>query len=301
MDTATLKRNWLRVAVNLLALLPVAGRLLADEVVSNLANKWPGDWVSIGDIQPLVPYGPFTVHFFTGGGASESNGFNAIPLAVGPTNAASFQLNWVTFEFIGGHLQPWADGQVWLYQQVGTNSTLIGQLGIPAVDPRLTEWPESRNPGFCTTYVDFLPSTNICLQPQSEYWVALSTGGTDFGALFTLYSNFVATADWQMGPTGAPHDPSAANEFLKFAVDVTANGGLCSAGSTVSNFCLSATKVGTNLLLRWPASPYKLYSTERVEPAAWGPVLATPFRSNADLVVKIPLSPADQYFQLRTP
>jgi hypothetical protein len=103
-----------------------------------------------------------------------------------------------------------------------------------------------------------------------------------------------------MGPTvtGAP---DTGNGFLRFAVDATPNSWPCSAGTTLSNVWLWATTVGTNLSLEWPASPYTLHSTESLEPAAWAPWSAVPFRSNADLVVSVPPSNTCRYFRLVAP
>jgi hypothetical protein len=289
-------------------------RLGAEEVLSNLTNFWPSPWVSIGDVQALKFCGPMGPYFVTGGQSGHKRTAEirapggagiqgAIPEAIGLTNAASFQLNWVTLEFTGPALQPWTDVQVALYEQVGTNSALVGQLGIPAVDPQLTEWPESVNPSFCTTYVDFLPSTEICLQPKTEYLVSVATHtpGIDFGVIFTLSSNYVSEADWRQGPTFTTHDPWAAGEFIKFALDVTGNAGPCSSQNTLSNISLSATRVGTNLLLSWPASPYGLYSSATVAPPAWAPVPDTPLRSDADLVVTLPLTNVSRCFRLQAP
>jgi len=86
------------------------------------------------------------------------------------------------------------------------------------------------------------------------------------------------------------------DERLKFAVDVTTNLGPCSSGATLSNVCLSATRIDTNLFLRWPTSPYRVFWTKDLEHPAWAPVDATPFRSNADLVVNIIISNANRSF-----
>jgi hypothetical protein len=311
MNNPTLKRDSLRVAAGLLALLTVVGGLRAEEYLSNLTNLFvdpvnPGAVNNEMPLEFLFSYSyPYAVHFFTGGGASETNGPDAGSLTVGATNAASFQLNWVTLEFNGGRQQPWTGIQVLLCQQVGGSSNLLGELGIAAVDPRITQWPEAANPRFCATYVDFLPTTGICLQPQSEYWVAVGPASPwpfkqGFGILFAISSNCTAAAGWRMGATVSEF-PEVGDVSLKFALDATPNSGHCSAGTTLSNVWLSATGAGTNLSLRWPASPYRLYSTESLEPAAWAPWSATPFRTSADLVVSVPPSNGSRYFRLMAP
>lgn len=321
MGATVLRRNRHALAFGLL-LLGLGGRLCAEEVLSNLTNRWidpggPGA-KSIGEILALGPYYPFTVHFFTGGQAGAASLAVVTPSSVDatsragpplapPTNAASFQLNWVTFEFIGNHLQHWNDALVDLYQQVGTNGELVGELNIVAVDPRLTQWPESSNPPwFCTTYVDFLPTTNIFLQPQSEYYVSMTPRGSELALLFGLSSNYTGFTGWRMGPTSTGYAPGPGefiqSAFIKFAVDVTAKTGPSSSGNTgLSNVNLSATKMGTNLLLRWPASPYRLYSTERVESNVWHPVTETPFRSDSNLLVSVTFSNLTRCFRLKAP
>ncbi len=247
----------------------------------------------------------YAVHFFTGGDASGTNGADTVHLPANPTNAASFQLNWVTFQFLGSYVQPWTDIQVWLYEQVGTNSSLVGELGMAAVDPEPTQWPGGANCRGCTTFVDFLPTAPICLQPQSEYWVTpiapsswpIAPGP---GILFTLSSNYTAVTGWRMGPT-VTDDPGAKGVFLMFAVDATPSSETCSSGTVLPNTYLSATRTGTNLSLSWPASPYTLYSTVGLDPAVWAPWSATPFRSNANLVISVPPSNNSRYFRLQAP
>lgn len=287
--------NGLHMAIVLLVVLIFPCRTKAEDYLNNLANIFqdgpnpPG--TSIGDCENLYPNGWYAVQFFTGGSSS---------------NVLSFQLNWVTFELLGNHLLPFADVYVELYQQVGTDSILLGELGSPAIDPRRTEWPEGSS-GECTTYVDYCPSKPMCLQTNSEYLVTLST--TTFRddiwfpvLIFTLKTNYVTMGGWQLGSTTASNVFLDQNEeWLKFAIDVTPTPNPSSSGGISTNVPLSITRIGKQCLLSWPVSPFSLYSIPDLQSPAWTPFPLTPFRTNSELFLTVAPSYSSGYFQLGSP
>jgi hypothetical protein len=277
----------------------------AEQYLSNLANKWT-DPVSIGDIEVLdYWYGPFIVYFSTGSGLIDT-GFDKIregvpALPVSTNVAETFQLNSVTFEFLGSPTSPWTNISmtIQIYQQVGSNSVLVGDLGTDTVNPTPTQWPKS------TTFIDFHPLTNIVLQPSSEYFVSLSEPPNFpdvFGLLFTFSPYYVTSTDWRMGIT-TTHVPVPYTEYLKFAVNATAFQGTNtnSTGIAVSNVRLSAKRDGSNIVLSWPTStaPAQLYSSPRFESGAWSPVSTQPVMVNDNFVVTLTLSGSGSYFRLQ--
>ena len=308
----------------LLCSVVAAGWSEADECLSNLGNRFvdPANPTvppenEIGDIQGLLSiYEPFAVQFFTGSGSDERENARistGSPVAPG-TNFATvtqFELGSATFEFLGGHSQAWSNVNVQLYHQVGKERVLLEQLGNPSVNPSPTEWPESVNPAFCTTYVDYHPLVETLLQPSGEYWVVLTAADNvwpRFGLLFSLSSKFVTSSDWRMGETTTP-DPWAAGEYLKFAVSATPIRGTNSTGvlgtnSTrvaVPNVCLLAHMNGHNLVLSWPTStaPAQLYASPTFESGSWSPVSAQPVTLNDNFVVTLPLSASGSFFRLQ--
>jgi hypothetical protein len=283
----------------------------AEEYLSNLGNRWT-DPVSIGDIEPLVSYyGPFIVYFSTGCGLSDTGyakireGVPALPVS---TNVPEhFQLDSVTFEFLGSPTSPWTNISmtIQIYQQVGSNSVLVGDLGTDTVNHTPTQWPKS------TTFIDFHPLTNIVLQPSSEYFVSLSEPANFpdvFGLLFTFSPNYVTSTDWRMGIT-TTHVPVPYTEYLMFAVNATAiqgtnstSGlGTNSTGVAVSNIHLSVKRDGSNIILSWPTStaPAQLYSSPSFESGAWTPVSAQPVVIKENFVVTLPASGSGSYFRLQ--
>jgi hypothetical protein len=295
-------------------LLSTVGGVWGGDYLSNLGNRWvdPGNpgANSIGDGHTLLTeYDPFVGRFFTGL-RSAGTAIPAMkeaeqsPARTNPIKVVAFELHSVTFEFIWGHLQAWSNVNVKVYQLVGDESKLLGDLGNPAVNPALTQWPESLNPSFCTTYVDYHPLSQILLQPLSEYSVVLSVPSDsppNFGLLFSVSSNYVTTTDWRMGAT-TTHYPWADGEFLKLAVGATAILGTNSPPMAIPNVFLSATKVGTNLLLSWPviATQYHLYAQQGLQQAAWAPVSTEAIISNDNFVITLPISGAGCYFRLQS-
>ena len=293
-----------------LYLVSMVGWSAGEEYLSNLANKWL-DPASIGDIEPLVSYyGPFIVYFSTGLGLSET-GYakirEAVPPLPGSTNVAeTFQLNSVTFEFLGSPTSPWTNISmtIQVYRQAGGQNILVGDLGNDTVNPTPTQWPKS------TTFIDFHPLTNIVLQPSSEYFVSLNEPYNFppvFGLLFTFSPHYVTSTDWRMGIT-TTHVPVPYTEYLKFAVNATAipgtnstsGVGTNSTGVAVSNVPLSAEKDGSNIVLTWPTStaPAQLYSSPSCRSGAWTPVPAHPVILNENFVVTLPVSGSGSYFRL---
>lgn len=298
-------------------LLGLLGNLLSEEYLSNLGNRFvdPANPTmpsenEIGDIHALFsPYQPFAVQFFTGSGSDErryAKMYAGAPPAV-PTNSTTtekFELNYATFEFDGGHAQAWSNLNVQLYHQVGKENVLVGELGNPVVNPALTQWPESLNPGFCTTYVDYHPLKEILLEPSAAYWLSLSVADgiwPTLGPLFSLSSKFVSSGNWRMGPT-VTRDPSAAGEYLKVAIGATAVVGTNATTLPVSSVRLSATRIGRNVVLSWPASTasFQLYASPSFESDAWSPVSAQPVVVNDQFVVTLPLSGYSCCFRLQS-
>lgn len=300
-------RDLLRLLAVVVCLVAGLSRAWPEEYLSNLGNRWidPSnpDVMSIGDIHTLFgAVGPFAVQFFTGSQSAQTNSARltaAVSEAIG-TNSVSviaFELNSVTYEFIGGRSQPWSDVSVGLYQKVGEQSILTSALGNPTVNPKPTQWPGS------TTYVDYHPPTELLLMPNSEYSVALSVPYSyppNFGLLFTLSSNYISSADWRMGTT-TTHDYWAAGEFLKIAIAATVIQATNSSNIDLSGVRLSAAKVGTNLVLSWPTSApvCRLYALPSLQPSGWFPVPAAPIVTNDDFVVTLPLAGSACYFRLQ--
>jgi len=107
--------------------------------------------------------------------------------------------------------------------------------------------------------MDFHPLTNIVLQPSTEYAVSLSVPYNlppPYLALFFTYSPLFHTpTDWRLGAT-LTHVPINGTEYLKIAIGADAIVGTNSTSlpvSPVSNVSLSATRVGSNIVLSWPA------------------------------------------------
>jgi hypothetical protein len=306
-----LKRICIRVSAILISLVVSAPLSWSEEYLSNLGNKWL-DPASIGDIEVLdYWYGPFAVYFSTGSGSNHTGfakireGVPALPVS---TNVAEqFQLDSVTFEFLGSPSSPWTNISmtIQIYQQVGSNSVPVGDLGADTVNPSPTQWPKS------TTFIDFHPLTNIVLRPSSDYFVSLSEPPNFpdvFGLLFTFSPHYVTSTDWRMGIT-TTHVPVPYTEFLKFAVNATAiqgtnsTNGLStnSTGVAVSNVRLSAKSDGSNIVLSWPSSTAtaQLYSSPSFESGSWSPVSAQPVTLNDNLVVTLPLSASGSFFRLQ--
>src|SRR3974390_1212494 len=226
----------LRVSVLLCSVI-FAGWSEADEYVSNLANRWT-DPASIGDIEVLdYWYGPFVVYFSTGSGLSDTGlakrRESFPPFPVWTNVAKRFQLDSVTFEFLGSPTSPWTNISmaIQVFQQVGTNSVLVSELGNDTVNPTPSQWPKY------TTFIDFHPLTNIVLQPSSEYVVSLSEPSTFpdiLGLLFTLSPNYITSTDWRMGPS-VTRVPVSFIEYLKFAVNATLVQGTNSTTSQGTN------------------------------------------------------------------
>jgi hypothetical protein len=247
------------------------------------------------------------VQFFTGARSAETSATElntaetAVAIGTNSVSVAGFELDSVTFEFIWGHAQPWSDANVEVYQGTGDQSILLGQLGNPAVDPMPTQWPESVNPGFCTTHVDYFPLTKIVLQPSSEYSLVLTEAGSpSLGLLFSLSSNFVTATDWRMGVT-TTHDPWAAGEFLKVGIDATAILKTNSLNVALSSVRLSATRVGNNLVLSWPTSgpACRLCALPGFQETGWSPISTEPVLTNDSFVVTLPVSGVGCFFRLQ--
>ena len=126
-------KNLIRGPAIFLCLAASVGWAWGEEYLSNLRNLF-GDPPSpniIGDIEVLdYLYGPFVVQFFTGNGLDDrkyAKMYTGNPTAP-RTNSATvvrFELNSVTFEFLGSPSSSWTN----------------------------TQWPKS------TTFIDFHPSS----------------------------------------------------------------------------------------------------------------------------------------------
>src|SRR5436190_4845603 len=280
------------------------GSASAEDYLSNLGTRFvdpanPNAGASeIGDCHWLFSlYQPFAVQFFTGSGSDESKFIKmhtGIP-PVGVTNLTltHFKLDSATFEFLWGHAQAWSNVNVQLYHQVGKENVLIGELGNPVVNSAKTQWPESVNPAFCTTYVDYHPLSEILLEPSAAYWLSLTVASDHPGLslLFGLSPKFVTSTDWRMGVT-TTHDPWAAGEYLKFAVGATANIETNVPTLDVSDVRLLCNKVGANIVLSWPTStsPCRLYSAPSFESAMWSSISTEPAIIDDRFVVTLPWS-----------
>jgi hypothetical protein len=286
-------------------------RIWAAEYLSNLDNPWidPGNptcHCSIGDIHGLISgYDPYQVQFFTGARSVETDvpGLHTVETVAIGTNLVSvtgFELNSVTFEFIYGHDQPWSNANVKIYQGIADQRQLLGQLGNPAVNPKPTQWPESVNPRFCTTHVDYFPLTEIILQPSSEYSLVLTEAGSpSLGLLFSLSSDFVTTTDWRMGVT-TTHNPWAAGEFLKVGIDATAILKTNSPNVALSSVSLSTARVGNEIVLSWPTSApaCRLCRLPGLQATTWLSVSTQPVVTNDAYVVTLPISGESCLFRL---
>ena len=210
-------------AVAILFLATVPLKVSATVYVSNLGDVWQGG--GIGDIESLSPGGTYAGSVSTGAGA--------------------FHLNFVSLEFFDSTPQVWNNVVVQLYQQVGFQVNLVGNLGNPLADPTATQWPQSSassNGGSYTTYVDFSPIAPITLassstSPAANYYVTVSgppngpSGGVA-ALMFTLPgSTYTTPTDWLMGQSftgtfdgttvsGVPFGGGSSYP-LKFAVDAT--------------------------------------------------------------------------------
>lgn len=177
----------------------VCRKIEAATFLSNLGNLWTEG--GIGDIHGLFPggspYGSDSVYFTTGSGNN-------------------FSLNSVTFEFNPSGVSLAEESlSVQLYQQVGFNTSFIGNLGNPVVNPTPTQWPGS------TSFIDFSPLGSITLNPLSQYFVVLSmpaTSSVDAALLFTLSSTYTTPTDWTLNGT-ISGNPSAGGEQLVMAVN----------------------------------------------------------------------------------
>jgi hypothetical protein len=310
-----MKPLFIRSSAILVWLVVGIGQTGAEEYLSNLKNLF-GDPPSpdiIGDIEVLnYWYGPFVVQFFTGSGLDEGRSakiFTRRPAATA-TNFATiehFELNSVTVEFLGSPASPWTNISmtVEVYQHLGDQKILLGELGNDTVNPTPTQWPHS------TTFIDFHPLTNIVLEPLSEYSVELSEPYNFpdvFGLLFTYSPDYVTSADWRMGKT-TWHVPISDVEYLKLAIGATAvvgtnstSGlGTNSSGVAVSNVRLSAKRDGSNIVLSWPTStaPSQLYVSSSFESGAWTPVSTQPVIINDNFVVTLQISGSGYYFRLQ--
>lgn len=293
-------RTLLRRSVLLVCFLVAGGQTWAEEYLSNLGDLWPDPTgASMGDFETLVyPYTPFVVQFFTGSGTNEAK--QVVSGTNSPTVQA-FELTSVTFEFWGAVPQPWGGLTVEVSQQVSSNQSIVlGDLGNQSVNPTPTQWP-----GYAT-FFDFHPLTNIVLQPATEYAVSLSVPYNSppvQALLFTYSPLFFTPTDWQMGATltGVPLNGT---EYLKIAIGADA---ILSTNSTsqpvspVANVQLSASKIGSNILLSWPASavPSQLYMLPNGAPSPWVPVLKDPRTTNGNFELTLPLSGSCCYFRLQ--
>ena len=297
----------------------LVGWTWGDEYLSNLENPWidPSNPAvpSMGDNLTLIySYAPFVVHFFTGSSVNEgrfSKIYSPVPRSPAVTNSANsataelFELSSVTFEFQGGISQPWSNITTEIYQQVGTDSILLGELGNPSFNPTPTQWP------WWSSFIDFHPLTYLVLQPSSEYFFSLDVPYNfppRFAMIFSLSSKYITSTDWRMGIT-TTHVPVPYTEYLKFPVNATAiqgtnstsGSGTNSTGVAVSNVCLSAKSDGSSLVLSWPSStaPAQLYSSPSFESGAWTLVSAQPVVLNENFVVTLPVSGSGSFFRLQ--
>jgi len=264
----------------------------------------------MGDIHNLMyPFDPYVAHFFTGSGLKDARyakmyiGHPTAPATNHPT-VQKFELDSVTFEFLGGMAEPWSNITIQVCQQVGTNGILLGELGNASLNPTQTQWPGE------TSFIDFHPLTNIVLESSSEYFVSVSVpyNSSIFAMLFTQSGTYVTLTDWRMGET-TTHNPWAVWEYLKFAVSATlvqgtnstSGSGTNSTGVAVSNVRLSAGMAGSNIVLSWPASTgaSQLYSAPSFESGAWSPVSGQPVIINDRFVMTVPLSGTGAYFRLQ--
>src|SRR3974390_1156754 len=302
------KRTLIRFSTILLFLSCPLSR--SDEYLSNLGDLWP-DPTGIGDIHVLFYfYAPFVVHFLTGSALNDPR-YAKVRIAnpVLPTTnhitIQQFQLDSVTFEFQGGIVQPWSNITMQVCQQVGSNGVPLGNLGNPSLNPTRTQWP-----GF-SSFIDFHPLTNIVLESSSEYFVSLSVPynyPADFAMLFTWSTDYVTLTDWRMGET-TTHDPWAAGEYLMFAVNATAivatnsttSQGTNSTGVAVSNVKLSASMVGSKIVLSWPTSTAaaQVYSSPSFDSGGWSPVSTQPATVNNNFMVTLPMSASGSFFRLQ--
>jgi hypothetical protein len=293
-------RTLLLTSVVFLSFAAVINNAWPEEYLSNLGDLWPDPTgVSMGDFETLVyPYTPFVVQFFTGSGTNEAK------QVVGGTNSPTvqaFELTSVTFEFWGAVPQPWGGLTVEVSQVLSSNQSIVlGDLGNQSVNPTPTQWP-----GY-TTFFDFHPLTNIVLQPSTEYAVSLNVpygSPPELALLFTYSPVFFTPTDWQMGATltGVPLNST---EYLKIAIgaDAILSTNLTSQPiSPVANVRLSASRVGHNFVLSWPATavPSQLYMLPNGAPIVWIPILKDPITTNGNFEVTLPLSGSACYFRLQ--
>jgi hypothetical protein len=182
---------------------------------------------------------------------------------------------------------------------VSSNQNIVlGDLGNQSINPTPTQWP-----GF-TTYFDFHPLTNIVLQPATEYAVSLTVPYNlpppHLALLFTYSPLFFTPTDWRLGATQT-HAPLNGTEYLKIAIGADELVGTNSTSWPVSPVTLSASRVGSKIVLSWPASatPSQLYALPGVAPAVWTPVLLPPTVTNDNFEVTLPLSGSACYFRLQ--
>ena len=181
-------------------------RVGAVQTVSNLADTWTSG--GIGDIHALFPggnpYGSDTAHFTTGAGV--------------------YSLNSITleFEFDSGYPAGLASPQA-VNVQLFLGSTLLGTLANPVADSAPTQWPQFSNGNAYTKYIDFTPSAQIRLNPNSQYSLVISmpaNSSVDAALLFARSSAYTSVDNWVMGPTSSGN-PFAGGEYLKLAVNAT--------------------------------------------------------------------------------
>lgn len=208
MKTGFCSREKLKVLAALLCWLSFHHSVEAATQLSNLDNRHPEG--SLGDIQYLQPefvgYDRYTIPFTTGGGL--------------------FNVNSITLEFLFDTQVPTSImATQWIRLRLFEDQSPqrpLGSFGNPVPNAKPTQWP-NWSPTIHTEYVDFSPLEDIRLKPSTEYSLLLTMPTNSPGnalLLFSMSSNYVAPSGWQMSATTS-HNPYAAGEYLKFAIDAT--------------------------------------------------------------------------------
>jgi hypothetical protein len=241
------------VAVSLVIASPA---LRADVFLSNLGNHFPLD--GIGDIHNLFPGSySFTACFTTGD--------------------AAFTLNAVTLELYDDRTlfapNSWTNLSLRLYEALGSQKILLGELGSPTINPTPTQWPiGSTGPnGPYTTYVDFHPVQGVELGPFMQCLVQISdppASPSSAGLLFSFSSQYTTPTDWGMNPTVSGSPTGEGNgEFLKLAVDATEVPEPSSVGLTL--IYIAALTLGRLGLSAWSAEPMQATAAAPPVSAVW--------------------------------
>ncbi len=152
----------------------------------NLNAPGPGQ-PGIGDINTILPGKGFGVGFTLG--------------------ATSYSVSSLTLEFNGNSLPaPGLNIQILSFGQPGSvpapGVPLVpyGQLANPTLSSQPTLWPGS------TTFVNFTPTSQIILQPNTSYVIAAwedGTGNDDNALLFGYSASYTYGGDVQL-PRGGP-------------------------------------------------------------------------------------------------